>query len=86
VTTRALFASANESSVVPAARSRMLSECRLQNLVIAGDTPAITAQLLGAFLRRRGLVLGPHTGKRQGDDDSNRNFEEAVERNDPGGV
>src|SRR5580700_2453833 len=42
LTTRALSASANESTVAVAARSRTLSECRLQNPGIASDTPATT--------------------------------------------
>ena len=39
--------------------------------VSANKSSATTAQLLGAFLCRLGLVLRPHSGKRQGDDDSN---------------
>jgi hypothetical protein len=78
LTIHGLSVSANKSSAeagVSAAKSG-----------IAGDTPATTAQLLGTFLCGRGLVLWPHSGKHQGDDNSNRHFEEAMERNDPGGV
>src|SRR5215216_6010008 len=74
-TIRASSGSANESSVVAAVRCKVVG--------IAGDTLATTACLLGAFRRGFGLMLRPDGHDRQSDQDSNRDFEEAVKRNDP---
>src|SRR5262245_27382826 len=87
VTTRALSVPADESPLRPGPEDRNSAEgpCRLQSAGIAGDTLATTASF-GASLCRLGLMFRPHSGQRQGDDDSDRHLEETMERNDPGGT
>ena len=80
---RALSVSPNESrnDVLPVKLAMIVSDRGSR-----ARRPPLRRGLLAGLFRRLGLVLRPHSGQRQSDHDTNRHFEEAVERNDPGGV